>query len=434
MVDPAESTIEDLVSVQAGSYREALEKIHREFGPGFRIVHTRVARREGLIGMVGGRGVEVLLVPSEDGASALEAKKREEPKPSRPKGPSSETARDLQRQIRRLLKERNEPEERSRELAEEAGRPGPPLHARILLEALEKARENKPKVEPEVERSTVVTPAHPVLRAACRLLVVIGFHPEVATEMTNELRRMPLAQWRATTSDEEAAAELEARRLLGEIIRPKMPPCAPISLPADDTQSSGPKLVALVGPTGVGKTTTIAKLSAPLSLVHNKKIGLITLDTVRLGAVDQIGRYAEIVGLEVRSVERSEDLESAVSEFRDHDVVFIDTAGASPKNGDQMEHVRSVLSRLDNVQIHLCVSASVTREVLIDVARRFRVLSYDRLLITKADEAVGAGQLVDLFQAAKVPLSYVTCGQDVPEDIATATTERIEALLFGDRK
>ncbi len=477
MIEPAETRADDLICVQAGSYREALEKIHYEYGAGFRIAHTRVVRREGIMGMVGGRGVEVFLLPSGQVAKGQVPAGQVPTQPSStgegtggtydvhgsarghvPIQPAvgsniseplraptdtgsgapllSEAAQDLQRQIKRLLKARNQELHETDVVAEGPKRKGRSLHARVILDALDKAREASPELVTESSpiRAPLLSAAHPVLRAACRLLVTNGFPPEVATELTNELRKKRLTAWRSTSGDEDADAEFEARRLLGDIARPKLPPCSPIALHAEDGPKTGPRVIALVGPTGVGKTTTIAKLSAPLRLVHRRRIGLITLDTFRLGAIEQISRYAEIVGLEVRAVERPDQLAAALAEFHEFDVVFIDTAGTSPKNTDHLDHVRRILALVENVEVHLCLSASVTRDALVETVQRYRPLAFDRLLITKADEAVGAGHLMDLFDVAKVPVSYMTCGQDVPEDIATATTERLESLLFGEVK
>ncbi|MEM7263080.1 MAG: GTPase, partial [Planctomycetota bacterium] len=227
----------------------------------------------------------------------------------------------------------------------------------------------------------------------------------------------------------EARVEASAARHLREVLRPKLPPCAPVTLP--ETSQGKPHVVAFVGPTGVGKTTTIAKLAAPLRVVHNRRVALVTLDTFRLGAVEQITRYAEIVGIDVHAVERPEHLRRVVDSLSDHDVIFVDTAGTSPKNEDQLHHIQQSLVGLEHAQIHLCLPASRSRAALLEAAENYRPLGYDRLLITKGDESVGAGQLLDLFQVARVPVSYITNGQNVPEDVATATSERLESLMLG---
>lgn len=453
MVDPAEAGSVPLIRVEAASYRDALERIQSEYGPDFRIVRTGVVNRGGLAGMVGGRAIEVFLAPAERPAqpsapisppASPASGPPDRRQPTDPasalltEGLTSAADRDLERQVRRLLRER----ESARAEVNSQATERTPLHARVLLEALERVRrEGRPEDEapsiPSVSPAAAaamsaslasVAPGHSVLRAAGRLMHAHGFSSEVTSDLSTRLRQRRLD----TAPDaEDPAAEREARSQLGELLRPKLPPCVPIAI-GERAQGESSRVVVLVGPTGVGKTTTIAKLSAPLRLVHGRRVALVTLDTFRLGAVEQIRRYGEIVGLEVHTAERPEDLARIVAELSDHDLVFVDTAGSSPKNDDQLEHVRRCITPIENAETHLCVSASSARESLLRVARRFRSLSYDRLLITKTDEAEGAGQLVDLFQATKVPVSYIASGQGVPEDIATATAERLERVIMGE--
>ncbi|MCA8959275.1 MAG: hypothetical protein KDC38_02130 [Planctomycetes bacterium] len=473
MVNPAETNSTPLIRVQAASYREALERIQAEYGPDFRIVRTGVVSRNGLAGVVGGRAIEVFLAPAETSteidrrspepaassvaeprpsitgasgmgsrvvspaAAALAAKYLGVPTSSIPVPPVRTLAperadaadRDLQRQVRRLLRERETPPFEVPNSSVERT----PMHARVLLEAFERMRReaattvSEPKPESESSLGSSCAPGHPILRAASRLMMANGFSAEVTATISASLRQR---RFEVGSDVDERLAEQEARRHLGELLRPKLPPCVPIPL-KDRSESEGPLVIALVGPTGVGKTTTIAKLSAPLRLVHGRRVVLVTLDTYRLGAVEQIRRYGEIVGLEVQTVERPEELLAIRQGLTHRDLVFVDTAGSSPKCSEPLEHVRRCLAPIGDVEVHLCVSASCSRATMVRVAQRFRDLSYDRVLVTKGDESEGAGALLDLFGVAKVPVSYLTSGQGVPEDIATATADRLESLILG---
>ncbi len=194
-----------------------------------------------------------------------------------------------------------------------------------------------------------------------------------------------------------------------------------------------PKVVALVGPTGVGKTTTLAKLAAHFQLVEKKRVGLVTLDCYRIGAVEQLRRYAEILGLPLRTVTQPGNTAEAIEGFSDCDVILVDTAGRSQRDQERLVEVRDLLGEIGEVEVHLCLSLATAPEALFAATESFRLVGYDRIIFTKRDESYRKGYLWDLFGISQAPVSYVTCGQEVPEDFQAATRDGICEMIIQGR-
>jgi len=201
----------------------------------------------------------------------------------------------------------------------------------------------------------------------------------------------------------------------------------------DARPSAGPaRVIALIGPTGVGKTTTIAKMAANYKLRKGKTVGLLTIDTYRIAAVDQLRTYGEIIEVPVRAVLTAGELHQAVEAMRGCDVILIDTAGRSPNNRLRLSQLRSFLAAAQPDEVHLVLSATASRATTQGVLERFLPLGANRLIVTKLDEAATFGLLLSTPFAAGKPLSFVTMGQGVPEDILPAEPEALaECILAG---
>jgi len=192
------------------------------------------------------------------------------------------------------------------------------------------------------------------------------------------------------------------------------------------------KVVALVGPTGVGKTTTIAKLAARFSLIEKKKIGLITLDTYRIAAVEQLKIYADIMGLPLQVVYKPGDLKSAVDHFSNRDLIFIDTAGRSPRNDEQMAELVALLREAHPDEVILVLSATTNSDDLFDTFKRFNIMKIDKIIFTKLDETNCYGSILNTIHRTKKRLSYITNGQNVPDDIELLNDIQIAQMIMGD--
>ncbi len=195
-----------------------------------------------------------------------------------------------------------------------------------------------------------------------------------------------------------------------------------------------PNIYMFLGPTGVGKTTTLAKIAARLSLVENKKIGLITADTYRIAAVEQLKTYSEILGIPLEVIYEASELQDAIEKFKDKDYILIDTAGRSHKSKELKSDYDDLVRYLKDVKIYLVMSMTTSFKDLKSIIDSYGFLKEYRLLFTKLDEATSYGNILNLKVLTGKPLSYFTIGQSVPDDIEVADKERIIQYIFDQHK
>lgn len=191
------------------------------------------------------------------------------------------------------------------------------------------------------------------------------------------------------------------------------------------------KVVALVGPTGVGKTTTIAKLAANFKLRAGLRVGLVTVDTYRIAAVDQLRTYAEIIDIPMKVVTGPRDMPRVLSEMADLDLVLVDTAGRSPADELQLQELKNLLVEGPVDEVHLVLSLAASTRSLINTARQFAAVRTNSMILTKLDESPGLGQLLAALPDLPFPISYLTTGQNVPDDIEPAVAPRLARLVLG---
>jgi flagellar biosynthesis protein FlhF len=189
--------------------------------------------------------------------------------------------------------------------------------------------------------------------------------------------------------------------------------------------------VAFIGPTGVGKTTTIAKLIS-IYAYRGQSVGVITNDTYRIAATEQVRRVAQLVGVPLRVCRRNEDVEAAVKEFESLELVLIDTAGRSQKNTQRIGELKQLLAAARPDETHLVVSMTSAPEQLVDIVQAFSPCEFDRIVLTKLDEAVKAGLVLDVLSKVSKALSFFTTGQEIPRDIEIADSERLTSLILGE--
>ncbi len=191
------------------------------------------------------------------------------------------------------------------------------------------------------------------------------------------------------------------------------------------------RVVALVGPTGVGKTTTLAKLAANLRLREGLKVGLITVDTYRIAAVEQLKTYAELIDLPMKIVSSPTEMRQALDELTGLDLVLIDTAGRSPRDDIKIHELKECLDAAQADEVHLVLSLASGLPALESVAASFKSVGVNALILTKLDEATGAGLLLQIARQVRMPVSYLTTGQNVPDDIEPAHRTRMARLVLG---
>lgn len=190
--------------------------------------------------------------------------------------------------------------------------------------------------------------------------------------------------------------------------------------------------VVLVGPTGVGKTTTIAKLAGRLALIEKKKVGLITIDTYRIGAVDQLKTYAEIMNLPFKVVNTIKEMEESVESLSYCDVILIDTTGRSSKNTMQLSELRVYVQNAKPDHTALVLSGTTKNRDIDTILNGYEELRYDKIIITKLDETTVYGGIFNIINKANKPVSFITTGQNVPDDIKIPTKERLIKLILGE--
>lgn len=196
------------------------------------------------------------------------------------------------------------------------------------------------------------------------------------------------------------------------------------------TLTDRPRVIALIGPTGVGKTTTVAKLAATYKLRHQKKVGLITSDTYRIAAVEQLKTYAGIIGLPLKVANSPEEMRQAVESLQSCDIIVVDTAGRSQNDRQRLAELAEFSAAANPDETHLVLSTTVGDNVLRKTAERFRALGPDRCILTKLDEAVTTGPIAGLCDRIGLPLSFVTVGQEVPDDIEPARADRLARCVL----
>lgn len=389
----------------------ALAQVKRELGGDAVILHTRKVKRGGVWGIGGKEIVEIT-------ASAdVNVKPR---KPTRPAprhdepigaGPTPAVQRLLARAYGAAKVEQPSPDRVA---------PAPPATDGQFADEL---RELKAMVQRIVQ--TTRRDGEPDLPDN----LIEHYRTLIEAELAEELARdvMASACRRADRADEDELRDMVADEIA------KLVAVEDRSV-ADARPGDGrPRVVALVGPTGVGKTTTIAKLAATFKLKQNLNVALVTIDTYRIAAVDQLKTYADIIGLPLNVVHSPMEMAAAIDRCHGYDVVLIDTAGRSQRDDRRLEELNAFLDAADPHEVHLVLSSTASEAVLTEAAERFAAIRADRVIFTKMDEAVNFGVVLNVIRKVNKRLSYITTGQEVPHDIEPGEPHRIAAMILGQK-
>ncbi|TWT31263.1 Flagellar biosynthesis protein FlhF [Posidoniimonas corsicana] len=237
--------------------------------------------------------------------------------------------------------------------------------------------------------------------------------------------RKLLEQARRGAPDSHAHDYQELRGRLERLIAESLPVTGGIRL-AEDAR----RVVALVGPTGVGKTTTIAKLAANFRLREHRRVGLVTVDTYRVAAVEQLRTYADIIDLPMEVVSTPREMREAIARLADLDLVLVDTAGRSPRDDVKIQELKSMLGEAQPDEVCLVLSCTSGERNLAVTAERFAPAGVTSMIYTKLDEATSLGHLLPVTQSHGLPISYLTDGQNVPDDIQVADSSSLAHRLF----
>lgn len=196
---------------------------------------------------------------------------------------------------------------------------------------------------------------------------------------------------------------------------------------------TAPKVHVFVGPPGVGKTTTIAKVASNEILQYQRKVGLITVDTYRIGAVEQLKTYASILNVPLKVVHNTEELKQALAELEDCDRVIIDSMGRTHRDYDNLKELKELFSVLERYTCYLVLSMSTKYRQLSRIMTEFQFLNYNHLILTKLDESERNENILNLFYQFQYPIAYLCTGQEVPTDIEIPTFKRVLELIWGEK-
>jgi len=398
---------------------EALEKVHATLGRDAMIVSTRTFKRGGVLGVGGQEFVEVYVA---DTRSRIENIKRENSYRSRIPEPAASAGKVKGRKRAPAASSKApSPTAASSKKGPPTSAPSPkaPTQSPDDYQAFSKTIDKIGRdLQDLLARDKRPGHTHPFLRECYETLISREVDARVADLIVGEIANLRLPRGYPDPSRARAVVGSQLMKLF--VANP----------PLDE--GTLPRTIVLVGPTGVGKTTTIAKLAARAKINEKRRVGLITLDTFRIAAVDQLEKYAEIIGLPLLVATNPRELEEAVEEFRAKktDMVFIDSAGRSPRDELKMTELREFLSVLPEAEVHLVLSTTTHGKTILSTANRFSGIGFQKVILTKVDETISFGSLVNALVSIGRPVSFVTDGQNVPDDIVTSDPERLADLVL----
>ncbi len=261
-------------------------------------------------------------------------------------------------------------------------------------------------------------------------------YPPALNERYNKLREAGLSKIIArdvvgTVHTELGKNDLEDKKIIGEKLDKELGKLIKLSGPIE-CSGNGVRTIVMTGPTGVGKTTTIAKLAAQYSIKDKRKVGLITADTYRIAAVEQLKIYADIIGVTLDVVLTPKELRQAVRRNSDKDIIFVDTAGRSQRDQTRLAELKNFVEAAGADENHLLISATTDKAEVFNIIDKFSCVDVSSFIFSKTDECTSPGVIFNALAACDKPISYITTGQDVPEDIEVASEKGLLKLLFRE--
>jgi flagellar biosynthesis protein FlhF len=424
---------------QAVSMPEALKMVKAEFGLDAMILNSREERPKGIMGFFRKPYVEVTAAMSAPSAD----RPAPDPMPDEPRANTRDEFRNsmlepLAREIK-MLKDKVETlfdkefsaDKGSLPLMDEVCQendPSPGLTAadgampaafeRLLMQAGEMAELDKagePEASAQQGRKKVAGESRPELSAFAEELRQNGVETEVAKTLVERI--LPIIG-RKRKADALRNGLRQALESLAEF--------------AGEAGDGKRRIIALVGPAGVGKTATIAKIAATAA-EQGKRVAVVTADSLKADAAKQLKQYAGSAEIVVNSAATPQKLVKAMENHRGKDIILVDTAGVSPNDNAAMEQLQDLLAACPGIEKHLCLSSTTRDRELDETVRRFSRYAIDRLIFTRLDESVTFGSIINVLLRNKLPLSYLASGQRALGDLEIASADRLSELAIGGK-
>ncbi len=402
----------------AKTEEEAVAQAKAELGENIVVMNVKAARKKGLFGFLKKAQTEVTVAKEEESGRYPGAAK---------KAPEETSLRETFRQVAKAAgMEKEEPAEEKRDhnVREED-------HS-LLVEKLDtlqsmiekklQAEEEEPSKDSEPEAQEEDNEMMRFIKLLYNTMVDNEVDEKYAGQIIDEMEK----NVKPNLPFDHALADVYQKMIL------KFGKAVPI-----EKGTKTPRVVFFVGPTGVGKTTTIAKIASKFRLEQKKKVALMTADTYRIAAAEQLRTYANILEVPFRVIYSVEELRDGVQDFMDYDFILVDMAGHSPNNPTLRDDMNAFLGGLDKdieKEVHLVLSATTKYKDLVNITNSYDGIEDYKIIFTKLDETTTFGNLLNLKLHTGAGLSYITCGQNVPDDIEVFNPQKTVKQLLGGRK
>ncbi len=402
---------------QGKTEAEAVESAKKELGSNVVIMNVRNIKRKGLLGFLKAQVVEVTVALEEEPEQLFTPRKEEQrPQSSFIDAAVQKAAMDVSASIESNMAKAAEAES-SRPDSSAIEEKLDTLHT-LLEQQLQKPDEAKGEELEEEKESEVER----FMKLLYNTMLTNEVSEQNANQIIDEIEKIN----KPNMPFDYALANTYQKMILK------------FGKPMEITPAQkGPKIVFFIGPTGVGKTTTIAKIASKFSVESGQKVALLTADTYRIAAAEQLRTYANILEVPFRVIYSTEEVEAALRDFRDYDYILVDTAGHSHQNEAQKESMSSFIHSVDGMaekEVFLVLSATTKYRDLLHIADAYSAMTDYKLIFTKLDETTTLGNLLNLKLHTGASLSYVTYGQNVPDDIEVFNPQKTVKQLLGGRK